>query len=204
MVANLQAQLYLEREDSKSAGRYAEEAIRQSSALSDEWLKADSLADRAESEYWRFASAENVDIEKAVRLSTHAHATETLARALRCSAWIEQDERKMTNALGLLQRAEVLFQRAGDSRDAAIGLSDMANNQQFSGDPYIALVRQSSIIPLIQQSGKLTYLEYLLTDIADDYGALNQIQMRLPTQSRPCRLRAKSKAKPEKQACRTN
>jgi len=69
-VANLQAQLYLEREDSKSAGRYAEEAIRQSSALSDEWLKADSLADRAESEYWRFASAENVDIEKAVRLST--------------------------------------------------------------------------------------------------------------------------------------
>ncbi len=174
-VANLQAQLYLDREDSKSAGRYAEEAMRQSRALSDEWLTADSLADRAESEYWTVASAEHADIQEAIRLSTHAHAIETLARALRCSAWIEQDERKMTHALGLLQRAEILFQRAGDSRDAAIGMSDMANNQQFSGDPYIALVRQSSLIPLIRESGKLTYLEYLLTDIADDYGALNKI-----------------------------
>jgi tetratricopeptide (TPR) repeat protein len=174
-VANLHAQLYLDREDSKSAGRYVEEAMRQSRALSDEWLTADSLADRAESEYWTVASAEHADIQEAIRLSTHAHATETLARALRCSAWIEQDERKMTHALGLLQRAEILFQRAGDSRNAAIGMSDMANNQQFSGDPYVALVRQSSLIPLIQESGKLTYLEYLLTDIADDYGALNKI-----------------------------
>jgi CHAT domain-containing protein len=174
-LANLQAQLYLEREDSKPAGRYADEAVRQSRALNDEWLTADSLADRAEFEYWTHAPAEHGDIEEAIQLSGHAHAVETLARALRCSAWIEQDERKMTHALGLLQRAEDLFQRAGDSRDAAIGMSDMANNQQFSGDPYMALVRQSSLIPLLRESGKLTYLEFLLTDIADDYGALNKI-----------------------------
>jgi CHAT domain-containing protein len=174
-LANLQAQLYLEREDSKPAGRYADEAVRQSRALNDEWLTADSLADRAESEYWTHAPAEHGDIEEAIQLSSHAHAVETLARALRCSAWIEQDEHNMTHALGLLQRAEDLFQRAGDSRDAAIGMSDMANNQQFSGDPYVALVRQSSLIPLLRESGKLTYLEFLLTDIADDYGALNKV-----------------------------
>jgi hypothetical protein len=42
-LANLHSQLYLEREDSKPAWRYAEEAVLQSRALNDEWLTADSL-----------------------------------------------------------------------------------------------------------------------------------------------------------------
>ena len=169
------AQIYLDRMNSKQAATYAGEARHAGEDLNDPWLTAASLAELAESEYLVRAPSEHNDAREAIRLSRQVHAVLPLARALRCNAWIEQDAGRITRALSLLHEAEDLYQYGDDSRDAAMGMSDMANNQELSGNPYTALLRHTALLPLIRRSGKLTYLEYLYGLIANDYQALNKV-----------------------------
>jgi tetratricopeptide (TPR) repeat protein len=169
-----EAEVYLDRMNSTRAATHARLVLQTSHDLNDPWLTAGALADLAEAEYFMRASSARDSVTEALRLSRQVHALLPLARALRCSAWIEQDAGGITHALSLLQDAEDLFERAGDRRDAAIGMSDMANNQALSGDAYSALVRQSALVPLLRTSGKRTYLQYLFTGIAQDYARLNR------------------------------
>jgi tetratricopeptide (TPR) repeat protein len=176
-LADQLAEVYLDRMDSESARKYADEALVLSGTLHDEWLAAESLADRAEAEFYLTqVVSEREDVEQAIQLSRQSHGTRALARALRCSAWIEEVEGHLTRAVSLLDQAEMLFQNAGDIRDAAIGMSDLAASHALNGDRYTAVLRQSSLIPLIVESGNLTDYGFLLGNIASDYAELNRIQ----------------------------
>ena len=173
-VANLEAQVYLDRWDSVAAKRYANEAVRRSSNLRDKWLMADALAVRAEAEWLTDDKADLEDSEAALRLSRESQAADTLARALRCKSWMEQDKGHLTRAMALMRESEEQFRNAGEMRDALEAVANLANVQGMDGDPYAAVVQQSSLLPLMQRAGMRTDRAFLLLNIADGYGGLNR------------------------------
>jgi CHAT domain-containing protein len=174
-LANLEVQVYLDRWDSEPAMRFAQEAVRLSSALNDEWLSADALAGRAEAEYLTGDSAERADMEESLKLSSKSDAIEALARALRCKAWMEEDEGHLTRAMALMRQAEQQFRRAGEGRDSVDAMSNLATTQGMDGDHYTAVVRHSSLMPVMRDSGKLADYAFLLVNIANDYAELNRV-----------------------------
>ena len=174
-LANLEVQVYLDRWDSEPAMRVAQEAVRLSSALNDAWLSAEALAGRAEAEYLTGDSAELADIEQALKLSGESDAIQASARALRCQAWMEQDEGHLTRAIALMRQAEEQFRRAGNARNSVDAMSNLATTQGMDGDHYTAVVRHSSLMPIMRESGKLSDYAFLLVNIADDYAELNRV-----------------------------
>jgi CHAT domain-containing protein len=172
---NLQTQIYLDRWNSEPAMRSAQEAVRLSSALNDKWLSADALAGRAEAEYLTGDSAERGDIEQALKLSSESGAIKASARALRCEAWMEQDEGHLTRAMALMRQAEEQFRRAGDGRNSVDAMSNLATTQGMDGDHYTAVVHHSSLMPVMRDSGKLSDYAFLLVNIANDYAELNRV-----------------------------
>jgi len=173
-LANLEAQVYLDRWDSRPAMLFAQKALRLSSALSDRWLSADALAGRAEAEYLTGDSAEREDIKLALKLSSESDAIEIQARALRCQAWMEEDEGHLTSAMSLMGQAEEQFRRAGEPGKAADAMADLATTRSMDGDHYTAVVRHSSLVPVVRDSGRLADYAFLLLNIADDYRGLNR------------------------------
>jgi CHAT domain-containing protein len=174
-LANLEAQVYLDRWDSEPAMRFAQEAVRLSSGLNDEWLSADALAGRAEAEYLTGDSAERADIEQALKQSSESEAIKASARALRCKAWMEEDEGHLTRAMELMRQAEEQFRRAGEPRNSVDAMSNLATTQGMDGDHYTAVVRHSSLMPVMRDSGKLSDYAFLLVNIANDYAELNRV-----------------------------
>jgi tetratricopeptide (TPR) repeat protein len=174
-LADRLAEVHLDRMDSELARKYADEALALSRTSRDDWLTADSLADRAEAEFYLTqVPSEREDIEQAIKLSRQTHDIAALARALRCSAWIEEVEGHLTRAMSLLDQAELLFQKLGDSRAANIGMSDLAASHAMSGDRYMAILDHARLVPLIRDSGNLTNYAFLLGNIASDYAELNR------------------------------
>jgi CHAT domain-containing protein len=171
---NLEAEVYLDRWDSERAMRFAREAARLSRDLADPWLTADAFAGRGEAEYLTGNSAALADIEQAMKLSRENDADETLARALRCKSWMESDEGRVTHALVFMRMAEEQFRNVGQVRNSIDALANLATIQRMNGDDYAALIRQSSIVHLMQDSGKLSDLGFLFGNIGHDYMALNR------------------------------
>lgn len=174
-LANLEAEIYLDRWDSEPALRSAQEATRLSHALQDPWLTAEALAGRGEAEYLTGDPGSRGDIEDAVTLSRGNDAKGTLARALRCKSWIEGDEGHVARAMTLMRQAEEQFQAAGQVRNAADAMASLATIQGMNGNHYAALMRHFSLMPVVQRSGKFADLAFLLLNVANDYLALNRI-----------------------------
>ncbi len=174
-LPSLEAEVYLDRWDSQDAIRSAQEAMRLSRDLHDPWLVADALVGRGEAEYLTDDPADRRDIENAVALSRENDADGTLARALRCEAWMEGDEGRVTRAMGLMRQAEEAFRTAGQVRNAIDAMANLATIQRMSGNYYAALLGHSSLMPLIRESGKLADLASLLVNTANDYLQLNQV-----------------------------
>ena len=174
-LKNLEVQVYLDRWDSEPAMRFAQEAVRLSGALNDAWLSADAFAGRAEAEYLTGDPAERADIEQALKLSSESDAIQASARALRCKAWMEEDEGHLTRAMALMRQAEEQFRRAGNARNSVDAMSNLATTQGMDGDHYTAVVRHSSLMPVMRDSGKLSDYAFLLVNIADDYAELNRV-----------------------------
>jgi len=173
-LANLAIQVYLYRMDSEPARRLAKEALALSRFLKDDWLRAEALAGLGESEYLTADAAERKDVEEAIALSRENHATETLARSLRCFAWEEKDDGRLTHAMALMREAEQQFRNAGDERNALDVMSNFATIQGMDGDHYAAVVRQSGLLPLMRDAGMQAGSAFLLVNIADDYAGLNR------------------------------
>jgi CHAT domain-containing protein len=174
-LANLEAEVYLDRWDSEPAMRSAQEATRLSRSLSDEWLMADAIAGRGEAEYLTGDPASRRDIEDALVLSRESNVGGTLARALRCESWMEGDEGHVTHAMGLMRQAEESFRTIGQERNSVDAMANLATIQRMSGNYYTALQGHSSLIPLIRESGKLADLASVLVNTANDYLQLNRV-----------------------------
>jgi tetratricopeptide (TPR) repeat protein len=173
--ANLQAEVYLDKWDSEPAMRSAQEATRFGRGLQDAWFTAEALAARGEAEYLTGDPASRGDIENAVILSRDNNASGTLARALRCESWIEGDEGHVARAMTLMHEAEAEFQAAGQIRNTVDAMANLATIQGMNGNPYAALMRHFSLMPVIQKSGKLADLGFVLLNVANDYLALNRV-----------------------------
>jgi tetratricopeptide (TPR) repeat protein len=174
-LANLEAEVYLDRWDSGPAMRSAQEATRLSRSLSDEWLMADAIAGRGEAEYLTGDPASRRDIEHAVVLSRESNVGGTLARALRCESWMEGDEGHVTHGMALMRQAEENFRTSGQERNSVDAMANLATIQRMSGNYYTALQGHSSLIPLVRESGKLADLASVLVNTANDYLQLNRV-----------------------------
>lgn len=174
-LATLEAEVYLDRWDSESALRSAQEATRLSRGLQDDWLTADAIAGRGEAEYLTGDPASRGDIDDAVVLSRESNAGGTLARALRCQSWIEGDGGHVAHAMTLMRQAEEQFQGMGQVRGSVDAMANLATIQGMQGNRYASLLRHSSLMPLMQKSGKLADLGFLLLNVANDYLELNRV-----------------------------
>lgn len=172
---SLEAQTYLDRWDSKLAKDFAQEAVRLSHDLTDPWLTAGAFAGLGEAEYLIDDPSGQADIEEALKLGRESDADEALARALRCRSWMESDEGHEAHAMAFMRQAEEQFRNAGQARSYLDALANLSTIQRMDGDPYAALVGHSSIEPLMQGSGKLSDIGFLLASIANDYLELNRI-----------------------------
>ncbi|HTV54209.1 MAG TPA: hypothetical protein VMI06_04765, partial [Terriglobia bacterium] len=174
-LANLQAQVSLDRWEIRPARKSAEEALQASRALKDDWLAADALADRGESEYLTHDPAAPVDIAQALRLARQVGAVSTMARALRCSAWMEKDEGHLTRAFSLLDQARNYFHSDGDIRPELQAMATLAQIENSSGEIYSTLLRHSKLASLMRDTGYTAHYAILLDDIGRDYEGLNRV-----------------------------
>jgi tetratricopeptide (TPR) repeat protein len=174
-LSNIEAEVYLDRWDSERALHFAQEAMRLSRGLSDDWLTADSLAGRGEAEYLTGDPGRQQDIEDALLLSRDSNLGGTLARALRCKAWMEGDEGRVSHARAFMGQAEEEFRAVGQTRNAVDAMANLATIQGMEGNRYAALTRHSSLMPLIRASGKRADLAFLLVNVGNDYMALNRV-----------------------------
>jgi tetratricopeptide (TPR) repeat protein len=173
-LASLEADVYLDKWDSELAMRSAQEAERLSRELSDQWLTADALVDRGGAEYLIGDSADQSDIEEALKLSRAIDADGIIARALRCKSWMEGDQGHVTRAMAFMSEAEEEFRAAGQVRNAVDAMANLATIQGMDGSRYPALIRHSSLVPLVRESGNLADFAFLLLNIANDYLELNR------------------------------
>src|SRR5260370_19605836 len=97
-----------------------------------------------------------------------------IARALRCQAWIEEDRGHMTQAVGLMQRAEEMFRYVGDVRDSLGAVSDIATLVGMTGDHFAALLTHTKVADVINQSGQESIFAFVVNNIGSDYAALNR------------------------------
>jgi tetratricopeptide (TPR) repeat protein len=174
-MASTEAEVYLDRWDSQDAIRSAQEAMRLSRDLNDPWLVADAFVGRGEAEYLTDDASDRGDIENAIALSREIDADGTLARALRCKAWMEGDEGHVTHGMALMRQAEENFRTSGQGRNSVDAMANLATIQRMSGNYYAALQGHSSLIPLIRESGKLADLASVLVNTANDYLQLNRV-----------------------------
>ena len=174
-LTNLQAQVYLDRWDSGSARKDAEEALRLSREWKDDWLTADTLADRGESEYLTHNPAAEADLEESLRLARESHAVRTMARALRCKSWIEKDQGHLTRAFALQDQAREYFHEDGDMRAETQAMSTLATIDSNSGDVYSALLRHTKLSALMHDAGSAAHYAILLDNIGVDYELLNRV-----------------------------
>ena len=174
-LADLQAQVYLDRWENGPARRNAEQVLRLSHGLNDDWLTADALADRGESEYLTHDPAAPEDIAQALRLARLIGSVRTMARALRCSAWMEKDQGHLTSAFSLLDQAREYFHSDGDIRPELQAMATLAQIENTSGEIYSTLLRHSKLAPLMRETGYAAHYAILLDDIGHDYEGLNRV-----------------------------
>ena len=174
-LADLRAQVFLDRWDIRPSRKSAEEALRMSRGLQDDWLTADALADRGESEYLTNDPAAPVDIEQALRLARDLGAAETMARALRCNAWMEKDKGHLSSAFSLLDSARDYFHNDGEIRPELQAMATLAQIENTSGEIYTTLLWHSKLASLMRDTGYAAHYAILLHDIGRDYEALNRV-----------------------------
>jgi tetratricopeptide (TPR) repeat protein len=174
-LADLQAQVYLDRWDSGSARKDAEEALRLSRQWKDDWLTADTLADRGESEYLTHNPSAEADLDESLRLARASHAIRTMARALRCKSWIEKDQGHLTRAFALQDQAREYFHQDGDMRAETQAMSTLATIDSISGDVYSALLRHTQLSAPMRDAGYAAHYAILLDNIGGDYDHLNRV-----------------------------
>jgi CHAT domain-containing protein len=174
-LTNLQAQVYLDQWDNRSARKNADDAFRLSRELNDAWLMADSLADRGESEYLTHNPASEADVEESLRLARESHAIRTMARALRCKSWIEKDQGHLTQAFALLDQSREYFHQDGDARAEMQAMSTLATIDSISGNVYSALLRHTKLSALMHDAGYEAHYANVVDNIGGDYEALNRI-----------------------------
>ena len=174
-LADLRAQVFLDRWEIGPSRRNAEDALHMSFGLDDSWITADALADRGESEYLTHDPAAPVDISQALRLARDVGAISTIARALRCNAWMEKDEGHLSHAVSLLDRARDYFHRDGDIRPELQAMATIAQIENTSGEIYSTLLRHSKLAALMRDTGYAAHYGILLEDIGRDYEGLNRV-----------------------------
>jgi len=174
-LADLQAQVALDRWDEELARKYAQDALRLSIDLHDAWLTADARADRAEAEYLTHDPWTVPDLADSLLIARANHAIRTIARVLRCSAWLEKDHGNLTQAFALLNEARRNFHIDGDIRAESQTMYTLADIDSLSGDTYSALLRETQLTSLMQNMGYTGHYAMLLDDTGADYEKLNRI-----------------------------
>lgn len=174
-LANLESQVYLDRWESVAASSYSQKAQRLSRSVDDDWLRADVLADQAESEYLTHNDSATPDVGQAFALARLNGATRTLARALRCHAWIEKDQGKLTRAFALMDQARQYFHEDGDFQAELQAMATLATIQSISGDLYSALLRHTEIADLMRVAGETAHYAILEDNIGEEYELLSRV-----------------------------
>jgi CHAT domain-containing protein len=174
-LVEFQAQVALDRWDEEPARKYAQDALQLSIDLHDSWLSADARADRAEAEYLTHDPWAVPDLADSLLIARTNHAIRTIARALRCSSWLEKDNGNLTRAFALLEEARGSFHMDGDIRAELQSMYTLADIDSLSGDTYSALVRETQLTSLMQNMGYTAHYAMLLDDTGADYEKLNRI-----------------------------
>ncbi len=174
-LANLRAQVFLDRWEIQPSRKNAEDALRMSRGLDDDWLTADALADRGESEYLTHDPAAPIDIAQALRLAREIGAVSTMARALRCDAWMEKDKGHLSRAFSLLDTARDYFHSDGEIRPELQAMATLAQIENTSGEIYTTLLWHSKLASLMRDTGYAAHYAILLDDIGRDYEGLNRV-----------------------------
>jgi predicted negative regulator of RcsB-dependent stress response len=161
--------------DSSSALSRAKKLLNFKVAPSDRAGEADGLADEGEAQ-WLMSNDEEAaaDLTTALDAGRESGNRFGIARALRCQAWIEEDRGHMTQAVGLMQRAEEMFRYVGDVRDSLGAVSDIATLVGMTGDHFAALLTHTKVADVINQSGQESIFAFVLNNIGSDYAALNR------------------------------
>jgi CHAT domain-containing protein len=175
LLANLQAQVFLDRWEIRPSKKTAEEALRMSRGLEDDWLTSDALANRGEAEYLTHDPDAPVDIAEALRLAREIGAVSTIARALRCEAWMEKDEGHLSRAFALLDTARDYFHSGGEIRPELQAMATLAQIENTSGEIYTTLLWHSKLASLMSDTGYAAHYAVLLDDIGRDYEGLNRV-----------------------------
>ena len=174
-LADLQAQIYLDRWEFLPARKSSDEALRLNQSVGDEWLAAGALADLAESEYITHNPAAFLHMAQALQLARNVGAVKIMARVMRCQAWLAKDEGQMSRAFSMVDQARDNFQKAGDIRDELQAMSTLAAIENISGNLYATLLRHTQISAMIRDTGYERDYGIVLDNIGADYERLNRI-----------------------------
>jgi CHAT domain-containing protein/tetratricopeptide (TPR) repeat protein len=176
-LAHLKARVFLDEWESPDAQSNAEISFDLGKSIDEPALIADALADQAEALFLTSGTNADSDAAEALSIARSSGLPETGARALRCEAWIEQDEGHLSRALSLMTEAEANFRRAGDLRLAVEATEDITSIESREGDKNGALIRYLKLKPLSEDAGNLVDFGILLENIGNEYAALNRLRL---------------------------
>jgi tetratricopeptide (TPR) repeat protein len=175
ILYNVQTRIDLDLWDSASAQRDVTQAMALVDHLGDHTREAETLANRGEARFLLTSDvAAATDLTAALTLTRDNGDRVTVARILRCQAWIEEDQGHLTQAIGLMQRAEEMFRYVGQIRDSLGAVSDIALFDGLTGDHFGALLTHSRVADVIYQTGQLSNYGFVLNTIGTDYEGLNR------------------------------
>jgi tetratricopeptide (TPR) repeat protein len=175
LLLNEETRIDLDLWDSASALRHAGLAMRLSERSGERGETAETLAHRGEAQYLETNDeAAGSDLRAALTAARENGDRLTVARVLRCQAWIEEDQGHLAQAGQLMQNAEEQFHSVGDESDSVDAISDLATIEGMTGDHYAALLTHSRVADVIYESGRSRNFAYVLDNIATDYAELNR------------------------------
>ena len=176
-LLHLAARVPFDQYQGAQAKAYVEEELRLSEESGDTALIALARTDLVGFTFWLRDPKMGLIADQARDEAITAGTPDTLALDQRWKGWIEEYYERDVSAMSELNRSEMNFRHAGDSRNALDAVLEVAEAVSLNGDFYSSLATFSKLNPVIMASGNNMELGTNLINIGTQYQALNNTRL---------------------------